>query len=58
VVEKEGKVIDVMKNIILLKNVWLKMNRRLRKRKIMWIKQRLNHYLHYENVVKMEKNSN
>ena len=29
-VEKEGKVIDVMKNIILLKNVWLKMSRRIK----------------------------
>nr|WP_262886280.1 hypothetical protein [Sphingobacterium bovisgrunnientis] len=27
-VEKEGKVIDVMENIILLKNVWLKRRER------------------------------
>jgi hypothetical protein len=42
VVKNEGKVIDVMEIIILLKTVWLKMSRRMRMKKIMCTKQGLN----------------
>lgn len=37
-VKKEGKVIDVRENIILLSNVWLNISRKMR----MWLKHGLN----------------
>ena len=40
-IEKERKVIDLMKNIILLKNAWLKMSRRMRTKILMWLKHEL-----------------